>query len=196
MKVLFMAGSGRKESLNKKLARAASDLARSAGADVTFIDLADFPMPIYNGDLEDDSGLPENALALKKIFTEQDALFIATPEYNGSFPALLKNTLDWLSRSHYEGEPRMSAYTNKVVALAAASPGGFGGMRSLMALRLQMAHLNTLVISQQMALAKAGDAFDEEGSFKDDKKRAQLDALVKTLMATTRALAQDDTRAN
>jgi len=134
-KLLFFAGSARKDSLNKKLAALAGELASEKGADVTIIDLKDFPMPLYDGDLEEEEGLPENAKRLKKLFIEQDGFFIASPEYNSSFSSLLKNTLDWISRPHEENEASLSAYRGKVAALGAVSPGALGGLRGLVPLR-------------------------------------------------------------
>ena len=134
--ILFLAGSARKESINKKLARLAATMAEATGADVTLIDLKDYDMPIYNGDLEQENGLPENAKKLKKIFIEHDGFFIASPEYNSSYSALLKNTIDWLSRPHKENEPPLTAYKGKVAALGATSPGALGGLRGLVALRM------------------------------------------------------------
>ena len=134
--ILFLAGSARKESINKKLARLAATMAEATGADVTLIDLKDYDMPIYNGDLEQENGLPENAKKLKKIFIEHDGFFIASPEYNSSYSALLKNTIDWLSRPHKENELPLTAYKGKVAALGATSPGALGGLRGLVALRM------------------------------------------------------------
>lgn len=187
MKILFLAGSSRKDSLNKKLARAAYTMAKNAGADATFVDLAEFPMPIYNGDLEESMGLPEEALEFKKMVTAHTGLFIASPEYNGSFSALLKNTIDWISRKHEEDEPALSAFQGKVVALAAASPGGLGGLRGLVPLRMLMGNIGTLVLPQQMALGWAGDAFNEEGALVKDPDIAMLQGLIDSLIAEVKS---------
>jgi len=108
--------------MNKKLAQLAAKMAKKDGIEKTFIDLKDYEMPLYNGNLEDKNGLPENAIKIKQLFIESDGIFIASPEYNGSFSALLKNTLDWISRSHLENEPPLSAYKGKVAAISAVSP--------------------------------------------------------------------------
>lgn len=124
IKLLFFAGSARKNSLNKNLAKAAYNIALNQGSTATFIDLKDYPMPLYDGDLEDESGLPEKAIELKEVFMAHNGFFIASPEYNSSFSPLLKNSLDWVSRPHEKNEPPLSAYCNKVAAITAASPGG------------------------------------------------------------------------
>lgn len=121
-KILFLAGSARKDSLNKKLAKVAYELAIEQGADATFIDLKDYPLPIYDADDEVAGGLPENAIKLKALFVEHSGIFIASPEYNSSFSALLKNTIDWISRPHTEKERPLSAFADKVAGLASTSP--------------------------------------------------------------------------
>lgn len=184
-KILFLAGSARKDSLNKKLAKVAYNQALAQGADATFIDLKDYPLPIYDGDLEDESGLPENALKLKQIFTEHSGLFIASPENNSSVSALLKNTLDWISRSHEDNEKPLSAYQDKVAALVAASPGALGGLRGLVALRMMLGNIQVLVLPQQLALGKASSAFDEQGQLIDEKKEKTLGTIVAKLIAAT-----------
>ena len=121
-KILAFSGSIRRDAWNRKLIQAAVDAARAADGDVTLIDLADYPLPLYNGDLEDRDGLPDNALRLKALFKQHDALLIASPEYNSSIPPLLKNTIDWVSRE-WQGESGLVPYQNKVAAIMAASPG-------------------------------------------------------------------------
>lgn len=184
-KILFLAGSARTDSLNKKLAKTAYHLAIEQGADATFIDLKDYPLPIYDGDLEDELGLPDNALKLKKLFTEHDGLFVASPENNSSVSALLKNTLDWISRSHEDDEKPLSAYRDKVAALVAASPGALGGLRGLVALRMMLGNMQVLVLPQQLTLAKATSGFDEQGKLVDEKKEKALAAVVAKLIAST-----------
>ena len=187
-KLLFLAGSARKDSLNKKLAKNASAIAETLGADSTFIDLADFDMPIYNGDWEEENGLPDKAIALKELFIAHDGFFIASPEYNSSFSSLLKNTLDWVSRTHQEGEAPLMAYAGKVAAICAASPGGLGGLRGLVPLRMMLSNINVTVIPQQMALPSAFDMFDEDGNMKDAKQKKMLTNVMQALMDTTTAL--------
>jgi chromate reductase len=184
-KLLFLAGSARKDSLNKKLAKVAYNLALAQGADATFIDLKDYPLPIYDGDLEDESGLPDNAVKLKQLFSEHAGLFIASPEYNSSISALLKNTLDWISRSHAVDEKPLSAYRDKVAAIVAASGGGLGGLRGLVPLRMLLGNIQVLVLPQQLALANATSAFDEQGQLVEAKKEKALGAIVAKLIAAT-----------
>ncbi|MHB0982569.1 MAG: NADPH-dependent FMN reductase, partial [Thiobacillus sp.] len=160
-KILAFSGSIRRDAWNRKLIQAAVDATRAAGGNVTLIDLADYPLPLYNGDLEDRDGLPDNALRLKALFKEHDALLIASPEYNSSVPPLLKNTIDWVSRE-WQGESGLAPYQNKVAAILAASPGTFGGMRMLPHLRQILNTLGVLVLPGQFSLAHADTAFDEE----------------------------------
>lgn len=184
-KLLFLSGSCREESVNKKLAKNAAEIARDMNAKVTEIDLSDYDMPLYNGDLEDKDGLPENAIKLKQLFVEHDGFFIASPEYNSSFSPLLKNTLDWISRTHEEKEPILAAYNGKVAAISAASPGGFGGLRGLVPLRMMLSNINVTVIPEQVAIAKAHEAFDENDKLIND---AQLQKVVTSFVQTATAL--------
>lgn len=186
-KILAFSGSIRRDSWNRKLIQVAVDATRAAGGDVTLIDLADYPLPLYNGDLEDRDGLPDNALRLKALFKEHDALLIASPEYNSSMPPLLKNTLDWISRE-WQGESGTVPYQNKVAAIMAATPGMFGGMRMLPHLRQVLNTLGVLVLPGQFSLAQADAAFDpENGALKSP---ARLHALVVDLVKTTTALSR------
>jgi len=186
-KILAFSGSIRLDSWNRKLINVAVDAARAAGGDLTLIDLADYPLPLYNGDFEDRDGLPDNALRLKALFKAHDALLIASPEYNSSMPPLLKNTLDWVSRE-WQGESGLVPYQNKVAAILAASPGTFGGMRMLPHLRQILNTLGVLVLSGQFSLAHADQAFDpENGALKSP---ARLHALVLELVNTASALKQ------
>lgn len=179
-KLLFLAGSARRESLNKRLALAACNLANQA--DATFIDLADFDMPIYNGDWEAEYGIPEKAIALKQHFIDCDGFFIASPEYNSSFSALLKNCLDWISRPHQENEAPLSAFKGKVAALAAASPGGLGGLRGLVPLRMLLGNIGVLVLPQQLAVGQATKALNDNNEVTDEKQQTQLKQLVTALV--------------
>ncbi len=163
-KLLFLAGSARKESYNKKLAKAASEKAASLGADVTLIDLADYPMPIFCEDLEAEQGLPDSAKALKKLFEAHDGFLISSPEYNSSFSPLLKNSLDWISRPENADEPRLMAFNSKVAALVAATPGALGGIRGLVPLRLWLSNIGVHIIPTQFCLAQAHQAFDGNGA--------------------------------
>ena len=183
-KILAFAGSARRDSLNKKLARVAADAARAAGAEVTFIDLEDYPMPIYHGDLEEREGLPENCRRLKQLFAQHDALLLVSPENNASVTALMKNTLDWISRQDGE-QSGLAPYKGKVAALLAASPGGFGGMRGLTHLRHILQNFNVLVLSEQFVLPRAHEAFAADGSLKEAKQLAAVSTLVQKLVTVT-----------
>ncbi len=186
-KVLVFAGSARRDSLNKKLARLAADAAQKAGAEVTFIDLNDYPMPIYHGDDEAESGMPENGKKLKALFKSHDALIIASPENNSSVSSLLKNTLDWLSRPD-GNENGMVPFKDKTALLLAASPGPFGGVRGLNHLRDILTRLGVLIWPEVMTLPNADNAFDSAGYLLDKKQQERLEKLTAALvkLSTTR----------
>ena len=183
--ILFMAGSARKQSLNKKLALLAANMAEAAGADVTLIDLKEYEMPLYNGDLEAEQGLPENAKKLKQVFIAHDGFFIASPEYNSSFSPLLKNTIDWMSRPHEENETPLVAYKGKVAALGAISPGVLGGLRGLVSLRMLLGNIGVTVVPSQVAVGSGFQALDSEGNLKDERQAGMLKATVDELLRTT-----------
>ena len=177
-KLLFFAGSARKESMNKKLAKLAADMAQDAGAQITHIDLKDFEMPLYDGDVEAQNGIPENAKKLKQLFVEHDGFFIASPEYNSSMPPLLKNTLDWISRPHEEKEASLIAFNGKIAALGAVSPGGLGGLRGLVPLRMMLGNIGVTVVPSQVAVGSGFQAFDENEHLKDDRQAGMLKATI------------------
>jgi NAD(P)H-dependent FMN reductase len=186
-RILAFAGSARKDSYNKKLIAVAVEGAREAGAEVTLIDLADYPLPIYDGDLEAGEGVPENAVHLKTLFKEADALLLACPEYNGSITPLLKNTIDWVSRPH-AGEPSLACFAGKTAALLSASPGALGGIRGLAHVRQILSGIQVLVLANQRAVSKANEAFDADGRLKDDKQASLVQALGAELARTTAKL--------
>ena len=178
-KILVFAGSARKESFNKKLAAAAAKSAELLGAMVTVIDLADFPLPLFDEDVES-AGTPENAQKLKQLFVEHHGFIISSPEYNSSISPLLKNTIDWVSRPA-EGEPRMVAYTGKVAALLSASPGGLGGLRGLVHVRSILSSIGVIVIPDQFALSSAHEHFGESGELNEGSGKKRLNAVVCSL---------------
>ncbi len=181
-KLLFIAGSAREASLNKRLAKLGADIAHANGIVATFADLGDYPMPIYDGDLEAKSGVPENAKKLKALLLVHDGVFIAAPEYNASLAPLLKNALDWVSRNRDEGEPPLHVYKSRVFAIGAASPGALGGMRGLIALRQTMElGLSALVLPDQISVSRATDAFDDNGHLKDKVLMEMYKALIQRL---------------
>lgn len=186
-KILVLSGSLRTGSYNTRLAALAAKELALAEADVTRISLADYPLPIYDADHEANAGMPDEALRLKQMFGAHQGVFIATPEYNASVTPLLKNAIDWVSRVREKNEPALAAYKNRAFALGAASPGPYGGMRSLMAMR-QVLELGcgALVIPEQLSVASAADAFDEMDEFKDKRYANQLKNVARRLIDVAR----------
>jgi chromate reductase, NAD(P)H dehydrogenase (quinone) len=179
-KILAFAGALRKDSTNKKAVKVAVEGAKKAGAEVTFIDLKDFSVPLYDGDLEAESGLPENVVKLQELMLEHDGFLIASPEYNSGISGVLKNYIDWTSRPN--GEHKAGAcYGGKVVVIMSASPGGLGGLRGLFDLRKVLSTMGVIVLPQEFAVSKAHEAFDENGNAKDEFVRNNLEGLGKTL---------------
>ena len=185
-RILAFAGSARSASFNKKLVPILAAKARAAGAEVTEIDLRDYPMPLYDGDLEKASGLPENARRLRELFRGHQGLLLACPEYNTSITPLFKNTLDWVTRDE-QGRGTIEVIQGKVVGLASASPGSLGGLRGLVHVRAIFGGIKALVVPEQHAVVKANDAFDEAGKLKDDK---QHKAVENVGAAVARVLAK------
>ena len=171
VKILAFAGSARKASFNKKLVAIAARGAQQAGAKVTLIDLADYPMPLFNQDLEAQQGMPDKAREFKQLLIDHDGFLLASPEYNSAFSPLLKNSIDWASRSEIENEPPLQAYRGKYAAIMAASPGGLGGLRGLVFVRMLLNNLGVTVSPRQEAIGQAAKAFDETGNLLDDKKQ-------------------------
>ena len=186
-KILAFAGSARKESHNKKLVACAAKIAREQGAEVTLIDLRDYELPLYDGDLEDAQGAPAAATELFNLFKQHDALLIACPEYNGSITPLLKNTIDWVSRPR-EGEPRLAAYIDKVAALVSASPGQLGGLRGLVPVRALLGNIGVHVVPSQLAVGESHAVFDEQGEIKDEQLQQRLTDTVTQLVCTANRL--------
>ncbi len=189
-KLLVLAGSTRAGSWNRKLAHVVADLARAAGAEVTHIELAEFELPIYNADLEA-RGTPEAAIRLKALFHAHPAWILCSPEYNGSYTALLKNTIDWVS-SPVKGHPQWSngtlPFEGKVVGLLSASPGALGGLRSLSHLAPLLSMLQCWVAPNQFALSRAAEAFDAEGQLLSDASRDRVRAVVEQVLWASRRL--------
>lgn len=181
-RILIFAGSTRRESFNKRLARLAAERIEAHGGRPTLIDLADYPMPLYDGDLEEAHGLPESALALREQLADHQGLLIASPEYNGFITPLLKNTIDWLTRPH-QGDSGLALFQGRLAAVVAASPGGLGGLRGLVLIRQLLGNIGVTVLPDQLAVARAGDAFDDAGRLVDDGQRDTLDGICRRLMA-------------
>ena len=180
-KILVFGGSLRRDSFNQKLAAIAAEGAREAGAEVTLIALRDFPLPVFDQDLEDASGKPDAAARLKAIFREHDGLIIASPEYNSSITAALKNAIDWVSRVDSDDEPMLSALSGKTAVLCSASPGALGGLRGLVHLRSILGNIGITVLPEQVAVGGAYQAFDADGTLTDEKQAARVKALGATL---------------
>ena len=172
-KILAFAGSTRSGSFNKKLVKIAAAAAQAAGAEVTYIALRDFPMPLYDGDLEIKKGIPRNARKFKKVLLSHQGLLISSPEYNRSVSGVLKNAIDWASRA-LPGEAPLACFTNKLAGLMSASPGALGGLRGLVHLRSILGNIQVLVLPEQIAVPKAQEAFRADGSLKDAKQQAAV----------------------
>lgn len=185
VRVLVFAGALRKGSQNRKFAAVAAARAQKAGAEVDHLDFAEVAMPVYDGDLEEASGLPQGAVELRQRIANAQALIIASPEYNASIPGALKNAIDWASR------PPSPPFAKKVGLLLAASPGAFGGIRMLPELRRVLSGLGVMIISPQIALGRAHEAFDEAGELKNEHTSKDLDSAIAELLTVTRKLAAD-----
>lgn len=186
-KILAFAGSARRDSFNRKLIRIAVDGARAGGGEVTLLDLADYPMPLYDGDLEASDGLPANAVKLRQIFGAHSALLIASPEYNSSVSPLLKNTIDWVSRPTKD-EAGLKYISGKVAGLVAASPGALGGLRGLVHVRAILGNIGVTVIPQQHAVSGAANAFDGD-KLKDEGQTKAVMAVGQKLAEVAAKLA-------
>ena len=181
IRVLVIPGATRTESFSKKLGRAAANIVKEAGASPTFVDLRDHPMPLYDGDLEAAEGLPAEAVRLRELLKQHEAVLFATAEYNASLPAVLKNTIDWLSRP-YAAEPGVSVWKGKVAGLVSSSPGALGGMRALVHLRQVLMNLGLLIVTEQFALGNAAAAFGPDGGLLDSKAKASVLTVVRSVV--------------
>lgn len=189
VRLLFFAGSARAGSYNKQLARLGALIAEANGIPSTFADLGDYPMPIYNGDDEAISGQPENAHKFKELMAAHTGIFIASPEYNASITPLLKNTIDWVSHVREPGRSGPEVYKTRVFALGSASPGGMGGLRSLITVRqvLELG-LGALVLPDQFAVPRAKDAFGDDGHLKNKDSQETFKALIQKLARAAHVL--------
>jgi chromate reductase len=184
-KILFFAGSLRKDSFNKKLALQAMQIGLAAGAEGTFLDLKEYPLPIYDGDLEGAEGLPENAIKIQKLMKAHDAFLIASPEYNSSISGALKNAIDWASRP-VPGDKGLECFTGKVAGLMSASPGALGGMRGLIILRSLLSNIGVIVVPEQSPISKAQEAFDVDGNIVDGKNKQAVEKTVARVIEIVR----------
>ena len=179
--ILAFAGSLRRESFNKKLVKVAAKGAEEAGGDVTFIDLADYPMPHFDEDLEAAKGMDPNARKFKELMIAADGILLASPEYNGSISSVLKNAIDWASRPEH-GEVPLIAFKDKPIQLMSASPGGLGGIRGLIHLRGLLGGIQMMCMPQQHCLARAHEFFDASGEITDHRQRDIVLGLGKKLV--------------
>jgi chromate reductase, NAD(P)H dehydrogenase (quinone) len=182
LKILVIPGSLRTGSHNVKLAAAAAYEFAQSGADVTRISLSDFPLPIYDGDLQAKTGLPRNAINLKRMIGAHHGVLIVTPEYNSSVPPLVKNTIDWITRVQDQNETRGQVFREKPFAIAAASESRLGGSRALAALRLILTACQATVIPSQFALSFADQAYNDMDRLKNSADIEAMKALVKQLI--------------
>jgi chromate reductase, NAD(P)H dehydrogenase (quinone) len=179
-KILAFAGSARKESFNKKLVKIAAEGAKNAGAEVTYLDFRDLPLPLYDEDLETAEGLPDNVCKLKALMKAHHGFVIACPEYNSSITPLLKNAIDWASRPEPE-EPPLVCFNEKVAVLMSTSPGALGGLRGLVHVRSILSNIGVLVLPGQKAVGNAYQVFDESGNLKDELQQAAIRQLGNSL---------------
>ncbi|MCK5942390.1 MAG: NAD(P)H-dependent oxidoreductase [Planctomycetes bacterium] len=186
-RILILPGSLRAAAFSKQLARAASML-MSDGVEATVLDLQDYRMPLYDGDLEQAEGLPAGAVALREQVRAHDAVLFVSPEYNASIPAVLKNAIDWVSRP-YAAEPDVKAWAGKVAGLLASSPGALGGLRGLVHLRQILMNVGMQVVTEQFALGSAHEAFADDGSLASERARGGVDKVVASVVRMARALA-------
>ena len=181
-RILAFAGSLRRASINKRVLKTAIRGAEAAGADVTYIDLRDYPMPVYDPDDYEAHGFDENALKLQGLLTQHEGLLIASPEYNGSLPAALKNAIDWASRPSDMYE-RSKVFRGKVAGVMTASPGSLGGVRSLAHLRGVLTSVGVHVLPQEVAVTFAEGRFAGDGEeMTDEKMKGSLEALGAALV--------------
>ena len=181
-RILVFAGSNRSGAFSGKTADVAQKELAVLGAEVTRIALIDYPLPIMDEDLEAEKGVPDNALRLARLFVQHDAVLICTPEYNGSIPPLLKNTIDWISRVHKDNGRPLQPFSGRTVAICSSSNGHFAGIRSANHLRAVLSHIGMEPISAQVSVPSAGDAFDTAGNFRDERLRKGMVRLCQALV--------------
>jgi NAD(P)H-dependent FMN reductase len=187
-RILAFSGSTRTASFNKRLARIAAQGAREAGAEVDFIDLRDYPLPLFDEDIEVAGGLPENARRLRTLLQASDGLLIASPEYNSSVSGVLKNVIDWASRSESVDEVPLACFKGRVAALLSASGSGLGGVRGLVHLRSILSNIGVIVLPEQVTVPVAYDAVTEAGVLKDERRQRMVASLGRQLAEITARL--------
>jgi NAD(P)H-dependent FMN reductase len=188
-RLLFFAGSARTGSHNMRLAKLGAAIAEANGIAATFADLGDYPLPLFDQDLQNTEGIPENARKFEALMKVHTGVFIACPEYNASITPLLKNTLDWVSRIRNEGEEPLAVFKTRVFALGSSSPGGMGGLRGLNTVRTVLElGLGALVLPEQFAVPRAADAYDEHGHLKNKDSQESFKALIQKLARAAHVL--------
>lgn len=189
-RILVFAGSVRSGAFSAKTADVAQKTLGLHGAEVTRISLIDYPLPLMDQDLEAEKGIPENAMQLGALIAAHDGLLIASPEYNGSIPPLLKNTIDWVSRIRHDADGnRFAPFSGKVAGLCSSSDGNFAGIRGLYHLRAVLMNCQVEVITPQCSVPRAGDAFDADGNFKEERVQKMMDRVCTTLIERARLLS-------
>jgi len=183
VKVLAFSGSTREDSLNQKLVVEAAKIARQMQANVTIVSLKDYPIPFYSEDLEVKEGMPAKAKQFRQLMLQSDVILIASPEYNGSLAAVLKNVIDWASRNE-NGEGSREAFKGKTFVIMSASPGGGGGARGLVHLRTIIENIGGTVLPEQIVVPDAYNAFDAQGNLKNEKTKEKIEELVHTAIGT------------
>ena len=182
-RILAFAGSLRAESYNKKLVKIAVAGAEAAGARVALVDLSEYRLPIFDEDLEKADGMPVNGRKLKDLMLAHEGLLLACPEYNSSITAVLKNTIDWMSRTQ-NGEAPLACFKGKTAVIMSASPGALGGLRGLVTVRSILGNIQVTVLPNQIAIAKANEAFGPDGNLLDEAKQKAVMGLGETLART------------
>ncbi|MDT8449575.1 MAG: NAD(P)H-dependent oxidoreductase [Wenzhouxiangellaceae bacterium] len=177
-KVLAFAGSTRRASFNRRLLAVAVPMLGGAGADVRHFELADYPMPLFNEDIEAELGQHENATRVRRMMLEADAFMLACPEYNSSITPLMKNVIDWVSRAE-DGGGNLDAYKNKRALLLGASPGRRGGARAIATVASILRNIGTEVYPEHFALPAAGDAFGDVGGLACAEHETELRRVVR-----------------
>jgi chromate reductase, NAD(P)H dehydrogenase (quinone) len=188
-RILVLAGSIRTGAFSGRTADAAMKVLALHGAEVTRISLADYPLPIMDQDLEQEKGIPDNAMRLGRMVAAQDGILIASPEYNASIPPLLKNTIDWISRIRKDGGKPFAPFKGKVAGLCSSSDGNFAGMRALYHLRAVLMNCRVEVITPQCSVARASEAFAEDGTLKEKRVQNMLETVCETLIERARMLS-------
>ena len=187
IKILAFSGSLRADSWNHRLVELAGDAARAEGATVDVIRLRDYPLPLFDQDHEDEHGLPEAAIQLKQMFLEHDGMLIASPEYNGSYTAALKNTVDWMTRPH-EDRSGLDCFRGKVAGLLSCSPGRLGGIRGLPSLQHLLSSIGTMVVPHQIAVPGIHEELQAPGGLRTDHLQESVDRVGQEVVRTIRGL--------